>query len=1062
MQKKLLSQIYISILLGVGSVAYPQEALALNLRDYIAGPNFVPHNLSTGEYVYFAQTGHPQGIRQYKNDNYEQFIYKGDGIYRREDTSWAPLAGYMEAACPTGNRAGYTLVSGCQTYPNGSTITNEGGIRWAPNEANIGDTWNTEPHQIVPIDTGIPLGEYAPMSIPPLIACTVPALPEYNGTNACNSVQTIQLAQKYGPNEFTFCTGATNPEEMIVLKVVGGPGTGDTFYYMKGWGLVGFKTDGLGTLFESGLADGPGVEVGKMHAPDCTIVGNFKPKEPRTIVGRVTRAPVTLVNKGGKTVEVAHHPIRNARICVYEGLRDGKVQGIGDTIKRLVATTTTDEDGYFRVDTDLLSGGNAPSYNHGNFVAIFCGQQAEILWTSIYMPTWEPLPIKYWKNDTIRALIQAKVPLKPNGTGKYPYDYNFKMNKEIVLPLEVELNCPVEPGQPHWNPEAEHPWQRPGYRYDDETEEIPECPEELAYVDRSGYSRAGWYDGLELGKKTEVPMIFHAEIKFGEDDKYLGEPWNRVAEGADEDGRKRALPEQRPEGWFNLAGAMSSLEEATAKITSFVFGGFTEPDFWPTNKAEDENTAMFYDCEDIREANTVTGELNPQKNAGLLSLMPPIIDKPENHTKPLYQVSPQRAYKAMDKHTKICHSDEYGEIELKDIQPPSKDYLPEDEQYRYCNPEVDEGCEFKLSWKYFPYFRVMKLGLTPREGPMQRAWEEADDSYVPDTAGRREQPYDHNPGEDETGKGYRTETKILSPSRRDNDFNATLAQVSTDPESSLINLILPPAAKNSAIPRPHGMAKTVIYKGLDKNVTSQLDGHNENFYERYSVDSYSEGSEGLNGTAGIYDIKMAEINGEKDDGDSPGEEKFLGDTHRKTSAFSRIIQAIFNLFESCKQESDTDEEICTEEDLASEDVECLPRLDPRGCEEEDDVECRPAGCEEDPDVDCTVVYVKPKTVYGCTGHVDPVKMDIADKLKIPDISSASDTVDRAAAALLPPGVAEKIREEANICVYDQYMEMTGTTGELESLEGKDIPCSKAPSLINPLKKAISPPTATID
>src|SRR4030042_4282167 len=89
-----------SVIVLFGSTDKHAYAQTVDLREYVAGADFTEHTLSTGEVIRFSGEGGGSGaVRQYKNTNYEQFFVHGDGIYRREDTSWAPVPGFGDAIC---------------------------------------------------------------------------------------------------------------------------------------------------------------------------------------------------------------------------------------------------------------------------------------------------------------------------------------------------------------------------------------------------------------------------------------------------------------------------------------------------------------------------------------------------------------------------------------------------------------------------------------------------------------------------------------------------------------------------------------------------------------------------------------------------------------------------------------------------------------------------------------------------------------------------------------------------------------------------------------------------
>lgn len=242
------------------------SAQAVDIREYIAGTDFVPHTLSTGESVYFTGDG-GEGpgtpVRQYKNANYEQFFI-GDTVYRREDTSWAPLEGWGDAYCSNGNKAVYLVDPGCVQYAEGQSFSSPGS-RWGPTSPyiTVGQSWSQGNHQIVTIDSGV---------LPTFNYCKLSNLGGYDYAQACNQTPVLYFSGYFAPGEYEFCTGITNVEPLISLSGTAGAGAGDGFLYMKGWGLVGFED----ANFQVGLL-GPGADAsncrggGTGQIPSITI-----------------------------------------------------------------------------------------------------------------------------------------------------------------------------------------------------------------------------------------------------------------------------------------------------------------------------------------------------------------------------------------------------------------------------------------------------------------------------------------------------------------------------------------------------------------------------------------------------------------------------------------------------------------------------------------------------------------------------------------------------------------------------------------------------------------------
>ena len=254
-----------AVYLHFASKALAQEGDII-LSEYIAGSGFQRHKLSTGEEIWFTTeggSGPGEPVRMHKGGNYEQF-YVGNGTtYRAQDTSWAPKPGFGDAHCTNGNKAVYTLAPGCQNYSDGQNVSGDG-VMWAPSSKNVDGTWSTGTHQIVTLDNNA-------LSSGQKKYCNLSDLSGYGGTSTCGVSAQLKLLEFYKAGDFTFCTGLTNDADMIVVEVISGPGAGDTFYFMKGWGLVGFQAPG----FAAGLSG-----EGANDALCQNSVGSGTPSDP--------------------------------------------------------------------------------------------------------------------------------------------------------------------------------------------------------------------------------------------------------------------------------------------------------------------------------------------------------------------------------------------------------------------------------------------------------------------------------------------------------------------------------------------------------------------------------------------------------------------------------------------------------------------------------------------------------------------------------------------------------------------------------------------------------------
>lgn len=222
----------------------------VDLREYVVGSPGHTHMLSTGEQISYEGSA-PGPVKMYKNANYEQFIINGTDVNRREDTSWAPLPGFQETHCTNGDEAAYSLHPGCEDFSSGQSPSADG-TTWIPaaNSKATGDSWTTQVHQVVPISEPAAIGGT-------LQGCALDSTGGldqiYKPPTNCGQSNNLELLAVCKPNTFTFCSGLTNPDNLAIIQVKSGPGTGDTFYYVEGMGLVGFEAPG----FEAGL-DGPG------------------------------------------------------------------------------------------------------------------------------------------------------------------------------------------------------------------------------------------------------------------------------------------------------------------------------------------------------------------------------------------------------------------------------------------------------------------------------------------------------------------------------------------------------------------------------------------------------------------------------------------------------------------------------------------------------------------------------------------------------------------------------------------------------------------------------------
>lgn len=314
----------------------PSPVLAQGFDDFISPPVGSCHALSSGEQIcYTSEGGAGPGspVRMYKNGNYEQYYIGADGsIYRREDTSWA-TPDWQPVQCDTGGVASYTYAK-CGSYSSGQTISDDG-VKWLPPSGSEGDVFQTDPFMIVGIERDSALAGSRRVCIPTNTGASYPS--------ACMT-QTLRYKKKYKPGEFTYCTGVKNTNELIVIEVIGGPGTGDIFYFEKGKGMTGFEAPG----FKAGLvgpATGPAT-CSVNPVPSITPEPTF-PDAPQSVYDLV---PPT-VNNNAYRYPVSFNAVvgdNNAYATTYENGYQGiacKYSGVIKQTYTSPSTTTTDDQG---------------------------------------------------------------------------------------------------------------------------------------------------------------------------------------------------------------------------------------------------------------------------------------------------------------------------------------------------------------------------------------------------------------------------------------------------------------------------------------------------------------------------------------------------------------------------------------------------------------------------------------------------------------------------------------------------------------------------------------------
>ncbi len=321
------------------STSVRAQGVTVNVTEYIANTSFPTHSLSTGEVVSYSGAGVGDGtpVRQFKNNNWEQFFIKPDGLYRREDTSWAPATGNQQAACDNGNKVIYTLDASPTCVQAGGTALTDG-AKWLPTNVTVGEVYTQQTHNILPIDSGIPYpgdAGYNISSKADLKVCTID--PSYSIAStypACGRAPQLKVTGYFDTGQYEFCSGATNPQPVITIAGTAGAGAGDGFVYMKGCGLVGFSDAGS----KIGLVDGCGIDANDIEpgTPKCTagyegpilqeqlscnLAGDSLVGSPITMSGYIRHAswvedvdPVT-----GKISQVEGLPIYGAVVTNFSG-----------------------------------------------------------------------------------------------------------------------------------------------------------------------------------------------------------------------------------------------------------------------------------------------------------------------------------------------------------------------------------------------------------------------------------------------------------------------------------------------------------------------------------------------------------------------------------------------------------------------------------------------------------------------------------------------------------------------------------------------------------------------
>lgn len=221
----------------------PIQAQSVDLREFITPQNYTGKHVLSGSYgtecVRYENIGNcPDGtaIRMWKNENWEQFCVRPDGIYRQEDTSGG-------TDCPGDNgttiTSNYALTS-CTNTP----LDADPGAKWANTTASLGETWSHSCHNVVKVLVNRTEGvasiyrdpktaKYAQLSAGTKSIC---GGLQSNLTNVTGTLQKIFPAGTY-----TYANGQKAKEEVIQIYV---NSVQETYFYEKGRGMVGFQVAG--------------------------------------------------------------------------------------------------------------------------------------------------------------------------------------------------------------------------------------------------------------------------------------------------------------------------------------------------------------------------------------------------------------------------------------------------------------------------------------------------------------------------------------------------------------------------------------------------------------------------------------------------------------------------------------------------------------------------------------------------------------------------------------------------------------------------------------------------
>ena len=268
----------------------------LDLTDFIIPLPAVPHTISTGEQISYEQTPNDASgrtVRMHKSVNWEQFVDDGTWIRRREDTSWAPNPGPggpdVHCNLPGNPRAVYTLTSQANLPALGEHIRGSAG--WLHKNVTFSNfvsaNHETEELWIAPINM-VDVSATDPKGTKRNFCQLAENIGVYPPDPSTSRQKQIMDITYYPTGTFTFCSGIVNQAPLVEVYVKNGFGTGDRFFFMEGWGFVGFqdptgRNAGLGSGGDCGSASSGSTSSGADEEGPVCVPGSSKLKIKGTL-----------------------------------------------------------------------------------------------------------------------------------------------------------------------------------------------------------------------------------------------------------------------------------------------------------------------------------------------------------------------------------------------------------------------------------------------------------------------------------------------------------------------------------------------------------------------------------------------------------------------------------------------------------------------------------------------------------------------------------------------------------------------------------------------------------